>query len=313
MAYSSDMWPRHQIWKMGGQPMRHPPDVVVWPGSEAEVAAVVRACSKYSVPIVPYGAGSGVCGGAVPIRGGVVVDMKRLNRFIEVDDHDLTVTAGPGIIGMHLEEELDARGYTLGHFPSSIVCSTLGGWLAARSAGQFSSRYGKIEDMIVSMRVVLADGSILETGPDQPFDWTQVIVGSEGILGLITQATLRMHPKPESAAFRGYRFRNLEDAVRAVRLVMQAGLAPHVIRLYDPFDSLLHSSGGGQVSSMLDPIRDVLGGRVGAFGKRASKKVGIAVALSVPAVLNKVVDSISASCLLIVGFEGHRRRVDEDM
>ncbi|MFT7623405.1 MAG: alkyldihydroxyacetonephosphate synthase [Myxococcota bacterium] len=317
IAYSSDMWPRHQIWKMAGDPSRHPPEAVVSPANADEVASVLRSCADHGMPIIPFGGGSGVVGGTVPIRGGVIVDTKRMNRVVAIDDVDLTVTAQGGINGMHLEEELNERGYTLGHFPSSILCSTLGGWLAARSAGQLSSKYGKIEDMVVGVKVALPSGEVMETGPEQAFDWTQIIVGSEGILGTILSGTLRIHPQPETRAYRGYRFRTVEDGLRAIRQVMQSGLAPHVVRLYDPFDSLLHSSdgsGGGGVTTMLNPVRELLGRHL---GKRKSsgrgKAAALAVALSSPATLNRLLEAVSASCLLIIGFEGAADAVDGDM
>ena len=316
IAYSSDMWPRHQIWKLGGDPCRYPPDAVVWVDNEAQIPAVHRVCARYSAPVIPYGAGSGVVGGAVPLRGGVMLDVKRLNRVLAVDDFDLTVDVEAGMIGMHLEEELNERGYTLGHFPSSILCSTVGGWLAARSAGQYSSKYGKIEDMVVGLRCILPDGTVLDTGPQQDFDWTQVIVGSEGILATITRCTLRIHPKAEAQAFRGFRFRSVKAGMRACRLIMQAGLRPNALRLYDPFDSLLHSSessSSGRAASLLAPVRDLLGGTISAEKKRGGLGVGLGLALSYPAGLNGLIDRLGASSLLIVGFEGLQAHVDEDM
>ena len=242
VSYGGDFWPKLQIWKMGGDIERYPPDCVVWPESEAAIAAVVRFCVDHKVPVVPYGAGSGVCGGTLPLHGGVVVDVKRVGEpAFSIDRESLTVTAPAGLNGQHLEDRLETAGFTLGHFPSSIMCSTVGGWLAARSAGQFSSRYGKIEDMVVSLRVVLPDGSLLDTAdraPGEP-DWNQLLIGSEGTLGVITAATLRIHPAPASRSLRGFRFLHLNDALRAMRLVMQAGLRPMVLRLYDPFDSMM--------------------------------------------------------------------------
>jgi len=321
IAYSSDMWPRHQIWKLQGDPARHPPDAVIWVDDASQVPEVHRICARHSVPVLPYGAGSGVCGGTVPLHGGVMLDVKRLNKVLAVDDHDLTVTAEAGIIGMHLEEELVDRGYTLGHFPSSILCSTLGGWLAARSAGQFSSKYGKIEDMVVGLKAVLADGTVIETGPDQPFDWTQIVVGSEGTLATILSATLRIHPAPESRAYRGYRFRSTEDGIRGIRLMMQAGLSPHVVRLYDPFDSLLHSSEGsstGSVSgSLLGPVREIFMGLKKRASRAATRGRGrataISTALSYPGTLNKLIDTLPVSALMILGFEGSADSVHDDM
>ncbi len=323
VAYSADFWPKLQIWKMGGEPERYPPDCVVWPGDEAEVQAVVSFCAQHTIPLIPYGGGSGVCGGTVPLSGGVIVDLKRIRAITRIDRASQSVTAGGGIIGQHLEDRLAAAGYTLGHFPSSIMCSTLGGWLATRSGGQFSSRYGKVEDMVASLRVVLADGSVLDTADrsDGDPDWTQLIVGSEGALGFITSATLRVHPKPESRYFRGFKFHTLHDGLTAMRLLMQAGLKPVVLRLYDPFDSRIAL--GKSASAGDDPrspaVREGIermtrwaaerresAPRVGLARRlqRAAGRKAIAAALSVPSLLNRLAETVPSQCLLIIGFEG---------
>jgi len=310
VAYSVDFWPRTQIWKMGGEIDRYPPDAIVWPANEEQTAKVVAFCNEHKVPIVPYGAGSGVCGGTVPIHGGVIIDVKRMRRVTHMDPVSLTAQVQAGINGMQLEDRLNARNVTLGHFPSSIMCSTLGGWLAARSAGQFSSKYGKIEDMVVGVRVVLADGTVLDTAdrtPGSP-DWTQLVVGSEGTLGVITGATLKVHPYPEARALRGWRFRKLTDGITAMRLLMQAGLKPMVLRLYDPFDTLMAL--GKDKGEQEEP--SAARGLMGMFQSKA-KRLAIAAGLSAPGVLNTVVHSIPTACLLIVGFEGQTDVVRQDM
>jgi alkyldihydroxyacetonephosphate synthase len=315
VAYSTDMWPRAQIWRLSEDVQRYAPQAVVWPGSVDDIVAIAAIAQEAGMPVIPYGAGSGVCGGTVPLRGGIIVDVKRMREVVAVNETDLTVTAQTGINGMHLEDELNARGYTLGHFPSSIMCSTLGGWLAARSAGQYSSRYGKIEDMVVGLRAVTVDGQLMETGPLQPFDWTQVLVGSEGTLATLTEATLRIHPMPRAQAFRSYRFRSVEAGVHGIRQVMQAGLKPHLVRLYDPFDSVLHStssSEGGIGPSILSPIREFLSGRSIPLASRGPK-MALAAALSYPSVLNRLVESLPVSCLLIVGFTGTQEETDEQL
>ncbi|MEZ4266820.1 MAG: FAD-binding oxidoreductase [Myxococcota bacterium] len=323
VAYSADFWPKMQIWKLGGEPERYPPDCVVWPGTEAEVQDVVRFCAKHSIPLIPYGGGSGVCGGTVPLSGGVVVDVKRLRAITHIDRESHTVTAGGGIIGQHLEDRLAAAGFTLGHFPSSIMCSTLGGWLATRSGGQFSSRYGKIEDMVTSLRVVLADGSVLDTADrsEGDPDWTQVMVGSEGTLGFITSGTLRIHPAPASRYFRGFKFHTLHDALVAMRLVMQAGLEPVVLRLYDPFDSMIalgksESPGDDRESAGVRAVVErmthwaadrreaVRSTGITRRFRRAAGRKAIAAALSVPSVINRLAEAVPSQCLLIIGFEG---------
>src|SRR5207249_4489729 len=139
-----------------------------------------------------------------------------------------------GILGEHLEHELGRRGYTLGHFPSSIMCSTLGGWLAARSAGQCSSRYGKIEDMVRSAEFVTGTGEVVDTAGDPRGPaWVQLLVGSEGTLGIFTRATLAIRPAPEARHMRGFRFPRVGAGCEAIRRVMQRGLRPSVVRLYD--------------------------------------------------------------------------------
>jgi alkyldihydroxyacetonephosphate synthase len=326
VAYSADFWPKAQIWKMGGDVARFKPDVIVWPADEADVSAILTFCHEWRIPVIPYGAGSGVCGGTVPIHGGVIVDVKRLNRMRAVDFCSSTVMADAGINGQLLEDRLNGHGLTLGHFPSSIMCSTLGGWLACRSAGQFSSRYGKIEDMVLDLRVVTADGSIVDTAERSPGapDWTQLLVGSEGTLGIITSAQLKVHPLPEEQRFRGWRFKQLPDALAAMRRIMQSGLTPNVLRLYDPFDSALALGKKGAKDASESPIDRVVGalklGHVAQAGRslldpllKRTKERAIAGALSTPKLVNKIIHAMPTSCLLIIGFEGASASVEEDL
>jgi len=316
IAYAADMWPRTQIWRRSSEVNRYPPTAVVFPEDEAAVQKVVQIAGAHKVPVIPYGGGSGVCGGTIPIHGGVVIDSKRMRRVVAINDVDLTVEAQTGILGPHLEGQLNDRGYTLGHFPSSIMCSTLGGWLAARSAGQYSTKYGKIEDMVIGLRAVLADGEILQTGPGLPFDWTQVLVGSEGTLGLVTSATLRIHPLPETQLFRAYRFRSVEAGSHAIRRVMQANLRPNLVRLYDPLDSLIHSrskgSGSGALGTALEPLRELFGGPISVL-RRRGPELALAMALSVPQTLNRLIKALPVSSLLIMGFQGNEETTHDDM
>lgn len=246
LAYSRDMWPRALLRLRAGHPSETPPQAVVWPGTVAEVQAIARFASQRGLPLVPFGAGSGVCGGIRPSHDTIVVDLKRLDRIRRLDPEALVIEAECGLIGQHLEDRLGRAGLTLGHFPSSIYCSSLGGWLAGRSAGQCSSRYGKIEDMVLGLEAVGAGGELLDTG-DGPegVRLAQLLVGSEGILAFLTSARLRLHPAPAAVRFRGMAFRRLPDALTGMRRVLQAGLRPSVLRLYDPYDSLLAKMGGG--------------------------------------------------------------------
>ena len=335
IAYSADLWPKTQIWKLAGDIDRYPPDAIVWPANEEELAAVLAYCSGRGVPVIPYGAGSGVAGGTLPLHGGVIVDVKRMDDILDIDHDSRLVTVQAGLNGQQFEDRLNAHGLTLGHFPSSIMCSTIGGWLACRSAGQFSSRYGKIEDMVVSLRCVLPSGEVLDTADravGDP-DWTQLIVGSEGTLGLIASATLMVEPLPEARALRGYRFRHLTDGLQAMRLVMQAGLRPMVLRLYDPFDSMIamgRDTGDQEEASsaqhLMDLVKPVVEGgahratrlrdRISAKLQPVAKAIqnaALAGALQMPAVLNRLAHSAPSPCLMIIGFEGPGETVRDDM
>lgn len=242
IAYARDLWPMGQFWARKGE-FPHPPDAIVWPETPGEVAALLRLANEKGFPVIPMGAGSGVCGGTLALRGGVIFDLKRMKRVRELDEESLLVTAEAGIIGQHLEEWLNGRGYTLGHFPSSIYCSSFGGWIATRSAGQLSTKYGKIEDMVQGMEGVLPDGTIFtsrvtpRTAAGPRFD--QILVGSEGTLGVITAATCRVRMLPETRRFAGYIFPDIRTGLRAIRLMMRQGLDPAGVRLYDELDTAM--------------------------------------------------------------------------
>ncbi len=305
-AYSRDLWPITHIWMRHGH-IPHPPDAVVWVENEAQISALLKLANEEKFPVIPFAAGSGVCGGALPLSGGVVLDIKKMNRILEVNDRTLTVTAEAGIIGQHLEMELNRKGYTMGHFPSSIYCSALGGYLAARSAGQLSAKYGKIEDMVMGMRVVLANGEAVETvvtprsaaGPD----WTQLFVGSEGTLGVITKAVMRIYPYPESRLFRGFIFTGIHDALESIRLIMRAGIVPAAVRLYDELDTIL--IGSKKEDSVEAPIRfepeeknlvkTVMHNFFDSFQN---------ILMSVPKLTGRVAEKVKGKCLLILTFEG---------
>ncbi|MDQ6838533.1 MAG: FAD-binding oxidoreductase [Actinomycetota bacterium] len=232
-----DWWPLAVSWAVNGE-VPALPAVVARPGSAAEVAAVINVCREAQVPVTPAAGRSGVCGGAVPVFGGVALDLCGLNGIIAVDDVSLVVDVAAGTFGDHLEAQLRQHGLTLGHWPQSIAMSTVGGWLACRSAGQYSTRYGKIEDMIVGLEVALTDGRVIRTGGAGPRsasgpDLNQVFVGSEGTLGVITQARLRVHPMPEAERRAAYSFHTFAAGLEACRHILRRGATPAVLRLYD--------------------------------------------------------------------------------
>ncbi|HWE23248.1 MAG TPA: FAD-binding oxidoreductase [Myxococcales bacterium] len=296
-AMSRDCWPRSLLWtKAAIAP--HPPDVVAWPASTGEVAKVVRYAAERRIPVVPFGAGSGVCGGTVAVKGGIALDLKRLSGPPSIDLPARVVDVEAGTNGQRLEELLGAAGATLGHFPSSIYCSTVGGWLAARSAGQLSSRYGKIEDIVLAVEAVDGTGEVLRTqdAPSAGPDLLQLLVGSEGTLGIVTKARLRCWPAPTSRWMRGLRFSSVEAGIQGLRALMRSGLRPAVARLYDPLDTLLAARGGGEGRSAIpEPLRWIADG---------AQSEALRLALRAPALLNRLVDALPKPSLLILGFEG---------
>jgi len=300
-AMSRDCWPRALLWTKA-RVAPYPPDVVAWPGDAEQVAAVVQYAARNQIPVVPFGAGSGVCGGTVPVRGGIALDLKRITHPLEIDLPARVCAVGAGMNGQRLEELLNAQGATLGHFPSSIYCSSVGGWLAARSAGQLSSSYGKIEDMVLSVEAVDGTGALLHTldGPSAGPDLTQLIVGCEGTLAIITTARLRIWPRPPARWLRGVKFPSVQAGMRAMQSVMRAGLRPSVARLYDPLDTLLAGKGGGAAVPVPQPLK---------WAVEGAQAEALKVALRAPLLLNRLVDALPASSLLIFGFEGES---DED-
>ncbi len=335
LAYQNDCWPRGIILTRGRRLDHHLPSAIVQPADEAEVIAVVQWAARRGVPIVPYGAGSGVCGGAVGDRHSLVVDLKRLNALIDLDQQNGTVRAGPGILGVDLERRLQHAGWTMGHFPSSLYCSSLGGYLAARSAGQFSSRYGKIEDMVLSMRVVTGTGDVIDTAADYtrprieepadpiPGDLNQIFVGSEGTLGLITEGLMRIEPIPTRLHYRGFQFPRLDLATDAIRELMQLGIRPTVVRLYDEFDSLI----AGSKKKGQEPKAPGLLSRLGARARKllpdsfdaplddlveATSRSLLGRAVGRPLWLNTVAEILPGHSLLVLGFEGCEPFIDDD-
>ena len=218
---------------------------VVWPETEDQLAELVRYARTHGIRLTPYGAGSAVTGAITLERDTIAVDMKRMRRLHSVDVAGGVAEADTGVLGEHLEQALQAQGATLGHFPSSIYCSTLGGWIATRSAGQCSGRYGKIEDMVLSLRGVLPTGETFASRAPLPgaVDTRALLVGSEGLFGFFTRARLRIWPAPTQRRFSSFTFDTMPSAWNAIRAIYQCGLRPAVARLYDPFDSYIFRSG----------------------------------------------------------------------
>ncbi|MFP3944737.1 MAG: FAD-binding oxidoreductase, partial [Alphaproteobacteria bacterium] len=217
------------------------PDVVVYPETALQVLEVLAFALEHSLSVVPFGGGTSVVGGVTAVaadghQGVISLDMTRMNRVRAIDSRAMQAVAEAGIHGPDLERQLQQRGYTLGHHPQSFEFSTLGGWIAARGAGQQSNRYGKAEDWLVSAKLVTPRGywttechPASAAGPDL----NQMVAGSEGRFGVITEAVVKIHPVPEATDYRGFLFRNFESGMEAVRAVSQSGVPVAMLRLSD--------------------------------------------------------------------------------
>ena len=229
------------LWLMRHGQVQFAPDCVVYPDTEEDVALVVRAAHEHGVVLVPFGGGSNIAGCLVPSdRDGrmvVSLDMCRMHRVLEVDRYSLTARIQPGVYGQHLEDQLAEHGVTLGHFPDSFLHSTLGGWVATRSAGMQSDIYGKIEDMVISLRMVTPSGTIItRTVPKSSngIDIKHLCIGSEGILGVITEVVVQVHHKPEKEDWYGWLFPDFKSGLDAIHECHRADCMPTVTRLNDP-------------------------------------------------------------------------------
>jgi alkyldihydroxyacetonephosphate synthase len=276
---------------------------VVWPRSTEEVAAIVELCRAEGFELVPFGAGSGVCGAVSAGERTLVLDLKRMAAQ-RVNREAPSLEVGPGALGITLEEEVERQGFTIGHFPSSIICSTVGGWVAARGAGQCSSRYGKIEDMLVGAECVLGDGRVVRFRRRAGgLDLTPLLVGSEGALGVLTNLELRLATLPEERRFLAFELDGGAVAMNAVRRLLQDGLRPVVARLYDALDTILFEQSARHPNDPGPPKAKRASAAGEAFRKRAVERL-----LGHPKLLNGAVSLLERSplgrWLLILIFEG---------
>lgn len=252
-THPKDLTAQADDWSWMSQYMRyrdlpHPTaDIAVHPASAQDVAACIQIASDFGMPVVPRGGGSGTQGGTFAPYGGISIDLTRMNRILDIDEKSLVVTAEAGITGPSLEAELNARGLTMPHYPGSFhFGATLGGFLAARGSGVLSTKYGKAEDLVLQIQAALPPGRLIETLPTPNHasgpDLMQVLVGSEGTLGIITQAAMQLEPLPERREFLSFGFSTISDGIEAGRRMMVGRLRPAVIRLYDEKDTQKLSS-----------------------------------------------------------------------
>src|SRR5690349_9578241 len=239
--------------------LEHPPDVVARPRDEAEVVDLLDWCADTNAAAVPYGAGSSVVGGVEcdvgsAFAGAVSIDLSSLDRVLEVDSVSRAARIQAGARGPVLEDQLRPHGYTLRHFPQSFEFSTLGGWIATRSGGHYASLYTHIDDFVESLRVVTPSGTIESRrlpgsgagpSPDRMF------IGSEGILGVITEAWMRLQDRPTFRASAAVTFATFEAGIEAARALAQSGLHPSNCRLLDPGEAATAGAGSGSEAVLL--------------------------------------------------------------
>ena len=241
--HAHDAWSLTLLRRQRGT-LTERPFCVVTPTRTDEVARVLQYANRERLPVVPFGGGSGVCGGVLTPEHSIVVDLRRMAQLVELDDTALMARVQAGMMGNRFETTLNERGYSMGHFPQSINLSTVGGWVATRAAGQFSTRYGAIEDMVLGLEVVMPNGEVIEikatprrsAGPDL----RHLFLGSEGTLGIVTELTVRIFPLPESRQLLCFSFKDFDAGLDAIRRIMRSGWKPPVLRLYDSVETGRH-------------------------------------------------------------------------
>ena len=270
------------------------PDAVLYPEDSDAVSAVLELAARRRYAVIPFGGGTSVVGGVDPLADGtyaatLTLDLRRMNRVTSIDEASGLVVAQPGIRGPLLEEALQAKGLTLGHFPQSWEFSTLGGWIATRAAGGLSNRYGRIDDLVAGVRLVAPARTIdvrALPGKDHGPDLLQLVLGSEGVLGVITEATVRAHPAPLARSFASRLFRSFEEGIAALRAMARDDARPDMTYLSDAEETRF-----AMAQADLDPDRP---GGVRGLPLRGLARMGY---------------SPQSQSLLLLAFEGSPRRV----
>jgi alkyldihydroxyacetonephosphate synthase len=273
------------------------PDAVIFPGGAREVREILSWASLNSAAVIPFGGGTGAIGGVEPCTGpsqqlALSLDLRRMDRILFVDEKSQVAKIEPGIRGPMLEESLQAQGLTLGHYPQSFEYSTLGGWLATRSAGLYSSRYGRIEDLAIGLSVETPAGSIdirgvpaRATGPEL----REILVGSEGCLGVICLAEMRLHRKPAAQRILAFLLRDFETGASVARELVQQDVPLAMVRLSDEEDTELVAALDQRATGLAHYLRRGL-------DRLITQRYGL-----------------SRPCLLLLGLQGSERRVEADI
>jgi alkyldihydroxyacetonephosphate synthase len=278
--------------------IEHPPDVVLYPENETQIFNILRLAAEARIAVIPFGGGTSVVGGVEALKdegqiAAISLDLSRLNRLINIDEISLIATIEAGLKGPALEKLLQARGYTLGHYPQSFEFSTLGGWIATRSAGQQSNKYGRIEHMVASVTVATPEDLI--TTLDAPASAAgpslkELLIGSEGQYGVITKAKMRVQKLPAARKYTGIVFKDFFFGSQAIRTMMQNGIQPATARLSDEAETEAIMKMRAESESMFESA-------LAQAGKWYLKNKGY----------------INSTCLMILGFEDTAERVNQDM
>ena len=213
------------------------PRCVVQPTTTAEVQTLLRYANAHGIAVVPFGLGSGVCGGVLTTNDVVLLDLSTMNQTREIDEHNLLASFDAGKNGMEAELEVAARGFTIGHWPQSIAVSSVGGWISTRASGQFSTAYGNIEDIVYSIEAVLPNGDLVQLGKAPRAaagpDLRHVMMGAEGTMGVVTGVTLSLRKAAEMQAFSAFYADSMPQGIEAQRRIIHADWRPPVMRQYD--------------------------------------------------------------------------------
>ena len=216
----------------------HRPDVAVWPESTDQVAEIVKFANEYKIPVVPRGAGTSLSGGVIPIKGGIIIDLSRMNRILEISIENRYARVQPGVVCDDLNRQLAKDGFTFPPDPASSTVATIGGNVATNAGGIKGAKYGTTRDYVLGLQVVLPTGEVMHTGSYtmkcvSGYDLAKLFIGAEGTLGVITEVTLKINPLPRHAMTAMATYAKLEDAGKAIFQTMTSGVLPSVMEILD--------------------------------------------------------------------------------
>lgn len=235
LIYAHGCYPLEYKWLLQGK-YPYMPSAILMPNNTQEVSAIMKLSDKYEVGIIPFGGGSGIVGGSIAEQEEVMIDIKRLREF-KINETNGTARGGAGITGAEFENMLNEAGFTCGHYPQCFQSAVIGGMVSTRAIGTFSTKYGKMDDMVHALEVVLPNGEIYKshttpkasTGPEMD----ELFLGAEGVYGIVTGADIKIYPVAEKRYFETFTFPTTEQGLEAIRQFIQNNVHPAVIRLYD--------------------------------------------------------------------------------